>query len=103
MEDPKGSKAAATDGAGIHNNNAINVALEDLTEEDGKVVKRELEEEMAELRKRKLACFQKTRGGVIKKSDTAATTSTKVNSQLNHEDLAHMIDVSVTGKYGPHT
>jgi UDP-3-O-acyl-N-acetylglucosamine deacetylase len=103
MADPKGSKAAATDGVGIHNNNTINVALEDLTEEDGKVVKRELEEEMTELRKRKLACFQKTRGGVVKKSDTATATSTKVNSQLNHEDLAHMIDVSVTGKYGSHT
>jgi hypothetical protein len=100
MADPKGSKAATTDGAGIHNKNAINVALEDLTEEDKKAVERVLEEEMAKLRKRKLACFQKTRGGVIKKSDTVAASSTKVNSQLSPEDLAHLIDVSIPGKYG---
>jgi hypothetical protein len=100
MADPKGNKVAATDGAGIHTKNAINVALEDLIVEDRKMVERELKEEMAELRRRKLACFQKMRGGIIKKSDTAAASNVKVNSQLNPEDFVHMIDISVTSKYG---
>jgi hypothetical protein len=58
MADPKGSKSSvAMDGTGVHPKNAINVAMEDLAEEDRMEVERQLEEEMAELRRRKLACF----------------------------------------------
>jgi hypothetical protein len=37
--------------------NTINVMMEDLTEEDQIEVERQLEEEMAEVRRKKLACF----------------------------------------------
>jgi hypothetical protein len=36
----------------------------------------------------------------VKKYDMEAASGAKVNSQLNPEDLAHMIDVSVAGMYG---
>jgi hypothetical protein len=38
MADPKGSKAAVADEAGIQTKNANNMALEDLTKEDRKAV-----------------------------------------------------------------
>jgi uncharacterized protein YjaG (DUF416 family) len=101
MTDPKGLKAATTtDGVGIQAKNAIDVAMEDLAMEDQKEVEQQLEEEMVELRRKKLACFQKTHNGVIKKADTAVATSTKVNAQLSPEDLVHMVDVSMASKYG---
>jgi uncharacterized protein YjaG (DUF416 family) len=101
MTDPKGLKAATTTGGvGILAKNAIDVAMEDLAMEDQKEVEQQLEEEMVELRRKKLACFQKTHNGVIKKADTAVATSTKVNAQLSPEDLVHMVDVSMASKYG---
>jgi hypothetical protein len=101
MADPKGARtSAAADNAGVHGKNAINMAMEDLIEEDRKEVERELEEELAESRRRKLACFQKTHKGVIKKPDTATASGAKVNSYLSLEDLAHMVDVSVASTYG---
>jgi hypothetical protein len=54
---------------------------------------------MAERRKKKLACFQKTRSGVVKKDDTARA-SLPVSSPFTLEELVHMIDVSVSRKYG---
>jgi hypothetical protein len=73
--------------------------MEDLTEEDRKGIERELEEEMAERRCQKLACFPKTRHGVTKKDDTVAAS--KVNSSsLSPEDLVQLVDVSVVSKYG---
>jgi hypothetical protein len=54
---------------------------------------------MAERRKKKLACFQKTRGGVVKKGNTVKA-STLVNSPFTLEELVHMIDVSVNSMYG---
>jgi hypothetical protein len=77
----------------------IAVVMEDLAEAEWKELERELEEEMAERRQRKLACFQKTRNGVVKKADTTAASWAKVNASLNPKDLVHMVDVSVTGKY----
>jgi hypothetical protein len=101
MADPKGSKAATTaDGAGVHAKNAINVAMEDLVEADQKEVEKEIKEELAEIQGRKLACFQKTRYGVVKKLDTVAASSAKVNSHLSPEELGHMVDVSIASKYG---
>jgi hypothetical protein len=47
--------------------NTIGVAMEDLPEAKKIAVRKELEEEMAAARRRKLACFQKTCTGVIKK------------------------------------
>jgi hypothetical protein len=63
-------------------------------------LKHELEEEMAELWRKRLMCFQKTCNGVIKKTNMVAATSDKVSTQLIPEDLIHMVDVSVVNKYG---
>jgi hypothetical protein len=101
MADPKWARTSVVaSNAGIHAKNAINVAMNDLTEDDRKEVHQELENVMTELRRRKLACFQKTHNGVIKKADTATASGAKVNSSLNPEDLVHMVDVSLAGKYG---
>jgi hypothetical protein len=54
---------------------------------------------MAEERRRKLACFQKTRTGVIKK--TVPTISTHiVIPNLTSEELVKFMDVAVASKYG---
>jgi hypothetical protein len=103
MADPRGtSSSAAIDNTGVQAKNAINVAIEDVTEDDRKEVELELEDEVAEPRKKKLVCFQKTRNSVIKKADTTTTLGVKVNSYLSPEDLAHMVDISVASKYGDH-
>jgi hypothetical protein len=101
MADPKGGRpAAVVDGAGVRPRNAINVTMEDLAEEDRNEVERQLEEEMAELRRKKLACFQKTRNGIVKKADTTTTSGTKVNSSsLSPKDLVQLVDISVRSKY----
>jgi hypothetical protein len=55
---------------------------------------------MVELRRRKLACFKKTRNGIMKKVDTTTTPGTKVNSSsLCPEDLVQLVDISVVSKY----
>jgi hypothetical protein len=101
MADPKGAKAMMpTDGTGVDARNAINVAMEDLAEEDRRAIERELEEEMAERRRKKLACFQKMRDSIVKKADTTNASDTKVNSSsLSPEDLVQLVDVSVVSKY----
>jgi hypothetical protein len=38
--------------------------------------------------------------GRTEEADTAAPSGAKVNSALNPEDLARMVDVSVASKYG---
>jgi hypothetical protein len=43
--------------------NTIGMAMEDLPEAERRALEKELTEEMAEARRRKLACFQKTRTG----------------------------------------
>jgi hypothetical protein len=63
------------------------VAREDLAEEYRKEMEHELEEEMAERQRKKLACFQKTHHGVVKKADTAEASGTKVDSPLSPEEL----------------
>jgi hypothetical protein len=57
-----------------------------------------MEEVMAERRRKKLACFQKTQSGVVKKGDTAMVSS-PVNSPFTLEELVDMIHVSVSSKY----
>jgi hypothetical protein len=102
MSDPKeGMPAAVVDGIDIRPRNAINVTMEELAEEDRNEVERQLEVEMAEPRRKNLACFQKTRNGIVKKADMATTSSTKVNSSsLSLEDLVQLVDVSIASKYG---
>jgi hypothetical protein len=46
----------------------IGVAMEDLPEPERRALEMELDEEMPEARRRKLACFWKTRTGVMKKT-----------------------------------
>jgi hypothetical protein len=87
------------DGVGVHARNEILVAMEDLAKADRKELEKELEEEMTEVWRWKLVCFQKTRNGVVKKADTSVVTGAKVNTQLSPEDLIHMVDVSVASKY----
>jgi hypothetical protein len=99
MTNPKDS-AAQTEG-GPHN--TIRVAMEDLPEAEGRALEKELEEEMAEAR-RKLACFQKTRMGVIKKIVPAITTTTSathmVIPDITPKQLVKFMDVAVASKYG---
>jgi hypothetical protein len=63
-------------GTEVGPHNTIDVAMEGLPEAERRALKKELEEEMAEARRRKLTCFQKTRTGVIKKIVPAITTTT---------------------------
>jgi hypothetical protein len=97
MVDPKGAKAA-TDGTKVTTKNVIRVSMEDHSGKDREEAKRELEEEMVEQRRKKLACFQKTRSGIVKKGDTTKAP-TPVNSPFTLEELVHMIDVSINSKY----
>jgi hypothetical protein len=59
MTNPKESGARTE----VKPQNMIGVAMEDLPEVERRVLEKELEEEMAEVRRRKLTCFQKTRTG----------------------------------------
>jgi hypothetical protein len=87
MMNPK--ESAARTEVGPHN--TIGVAMEDLPEAERRALEKELEEEMAEARRRKLACFQKTRMGVIKKTvpaiTTMATATPMVTPNLTPEEL----------------
>jgi hypothetical protein len=83
--------------------NTIAMAMEDLPKAEKSALEKELEEVMATAR-RKLACFQKTRTGVIKKTVpaimTTMTTAPLVTSNLTLEELVKLVDVSVASKYG---
>jgi hypothetical protein len=100
MTNPKDS-AARTD-VGPHN--MIEVAMEDLPKVERRALEKELEEEMAEARRRKLVCFQKMRTGVIKKTVPAITTTITathtVIPNLTPEELVKFMDVAVASKYG---
>jgi hypothetical protein len=101
--DLKGMTKVAPSSTEVNNDNIIGVEMGDLTEKDRKELElelqREMEEVVAERRKKKLGCFPKTRSGVVKKGDTVKA-STPVNSPFTLEELVHMIDVSVNSKYG---
>jgi hypothetical protein len=56
--------------------------------------------EMAEIRRRKLACFQKTLSSIITKAHKTSSSNTKVTSHLSPKDLVHMVDIFVASKYG---
>jgi hypothetical protein len=92
--------AARTD-VGPHN--AISVAMEDLPEAERRAAEKDPGEETAEARRKKLACFQKTRMRVIKKTVPAITTMTTttptVTPNLTPEELVKFMDVAVASKY----
>jgi hypothetical protein len=94
--------SAARTEVGPHN--MIRVAMEDLPEAERRALEKELEEEMAEARRRKLTCFQKTHMAVIKKIVPAITTTTTaaptVTPNLTPEELVKFMDVAVASKYG---
>jgi hypothetical protein len=78
------------------------LGLQWLTER--RALMKELEEEMAMVRRRKLTCFQKTHMGVIKKTLTAITTTTPATStvtpNLTPEELVKFMNIAVASKYG---
>jgi hypothetical protein len=100
MRNPK--DGAAWMEVGPHN--TIGLAMEDLPEVERRALEKELEEEMAEARRRKLACFKKIRTGVIKKIvpaiTTTATATPMVTPNLTLEELVKFMDVAVASKYG---
>jgi hypothetical protein len=102
MADPKAVRVMANN-SGINVKNVIVVGMEDLLEKDQNNLELELQWEMekvmAERWKKKLACIQKMRGGVIKKGDTMRA-SRLVNSHFMLKELIHMINVSSNSKYG---
>jgi hypothetical protein len=99
MMNPKDSDARTE----VRPHNMIGVAMEDLPEAERWALEKELEEEMAEARRRKLTCFQKTRTRVIKKIILAITTTTTTTSMvtpnLTPEWLVKFMDVAVASKY----
>ena len=96
----KTAKKAAPDKSEVHPLNVIKVTMEDLTEADRKEIEEEIAREMEEKRNERLACFRKTKNGVIKQIGGASTSSKKVSSSVTCEELAHMIDTAVASKYG---
>jgi hypothetical protein len=84
--------------------NTIGVLMEDLSKAERRALKKELEKEMAEARRGKLACFQKTCTGVIKKTIpaimTTATATHILIPNLAPEELVKFMDVAVATKYG---
>jgi hypothetical protein len=100
MTNPKESGAQTE--VGPHN--TIGVAMEDPPKAERRALEKELEEEMAKVIRRKLACFQKTRMGVIKKTVLAIMTTTTatsmVTSNLTPEELVKFMGVEVASKYG---
>jgi hypothetical protein len=100
--DAKGVKLVP-DGTKISTENVIGINMDDLSKKDLEEVERELQrelkEEMVERCKKKLDCLQKTRDGVVKKSDMVKA-SIPANALFTLEELVHMIGVSVSSKYG---
>jgi hypothetical protein len=88
----------------VEPHNTITVAMVDLPEAEKIALEKELEEEMVAAKRRKLACFQKTRTAVIKKTIPAVTTTTTtaptVTSNLTPEELVKLVDMSVASKCG---
>jgi hypothetical protein len=76
----------------VEAHNTIGMAMEDLPEAERTTLEKELEEEMAEARRRKLACFP-----VIMTTTTIIST---VTPNLTLEELVKFMDVAVASKYG---
>jgi hypothetical protein len=69
-------------------------------------LEKELQEEMDAARRRKLACFQKTRTRVLKKTAPTITTTVTmataptVTPNMTPEELVKFMDIAVASKYG---
>jgi hypothetical protein len=100
MTNPKESGARTE--VGPHN--TIGVVMEDLLEAKRRALKKDLKEEIADARRKKLACFQKACTGVSKKIvpaiTTRATATSMVTPNLTPEELVKFMDVAVASKYG---
>jgi hypothetical protein len=89
----------------IGQHNTISVVMEDLPEAERATLEKELQE-MAIARNRKLACFQKTRIRVIKKTaptittTVTTTTTSTVTPNMTPKELVKFMDVAVASKYG---
>jgi hypothetical protein len=68
----------------VDERNVIGVTLGESLEEDQCWIKEEMRQELEEIEaarlRDKLACYLKTRGGIVQKSDTAKASSCKVNT-----------------------
>jgi hypothetical protein len=99
MTNPKESGAWTK--VGPHN--TIGVTMVDLPKAERRALEKELEEDMAEVRRKKLACFQKTRIGLTKKTvsaiTTMATATSTVTPNLTLKELVKFMDVAVASKY----
>jgi hypothetical protein len=99
MTNPKESGARTE----VRPRNTISMAVEDLPEVERRALEKELKEEMAEARMKKLACFQKTRMGLIKKTVPAVTTTaiaaSTVTPNLTLKELDQFMDVALASKY----
>jgi hypothetical protein len=88
----------------VRPHNMIGVTMEDLHEAERRALEMELEEEKAEVRRKKLACFQKTLMGVMKKTiltiTTMETAISMVTPNLTPKELVKFMDVAVASKYG---
>jgi hypothetical protein len=80
--------------------------MEDLPDAEKIALEKELEDEMAAARRRKLACFQKTRIRAIKKPAPTVTTTANmamtsmVIPNMTPEEIVKFMDVVVASKYG---
>jgi hypothetical protein len=90
----------------IGQHNMIRVEMEDLPEAVRAALEKELQEEMATARRRKLMCFQKTRTGVIKETTPTimttmtTTTASTVTPNMTPEELVKFMDIAAANKYG---
>jgi hypothetical protein len=105
MATAKPSGQSARDRSEIDEWNVIGIKFSELAEEDQHRIKDEMHHEMEEIEatkmKKKLMCYQKTRGGVVQKADTPKASSSKVNSFfLTPEELVHLVDFFSASKYG---
>jgi hypothetical protein len=79
--------------------------MEDLPEAERAALEKELQEEMAAARRRKLVCFHKTCTRVSKKTTPTITTTTTmatasmVTPNMTIEELVKFMDVAVASKY----
>jgi hypothetical protein len=90
----------------IGQHNTISVAMKDLPKVERAALEKELHEEMAATRSRKLTCFQKICTGVIKTivptvmTTTTSATTSMVTPKMTPKELVKFMDVAVDSKYG---
>lgn len=91
------------DRGAVDPDNIIAIALDELSEDERRELQQELEEDMKELQKKKLAGYQRTRNGVIKRvipPSSSAPQTTEVSKPISADEIAYLIDTSVASKFG---